>query len=98
MFTGYCADTIVGLHDTMPAMFSEGYQVACLKANHEVMDEFPDFIGEQVWNFADFETSQSIMRVQDNKKGVFNSERKPKMTAQMLRELWKALLDFGETL
>jgi len=24
-----------------------------LKANHEVMDEFPNFIGEQVWNFAD---------------------------------------------
>ena len=95
MFTEYGADTIAGFHDTMPAMFSEEYQVACLKANHEVMDEFPNFIGEQVWNFADFQTSQSIMRVQGNKKGVFTRERKPKMAAHYLRERWMAMPDFG---
>jgi beta-glucuronidase len=59
------------------------------------MDEFPNFIGEQVWNFADFQTSQSIMRVQGNKKGVFTRERKPKMAAHMLRERWMAIPDFG---
>jgi beta-glucuronidase len=95
MFTEYGADTIAGLHDTTPAMFSEEYQVECLKANHEVMDEFPTFIGEQVWNFADFQTSQSIMRVQGNKKGVFTRERKPKMAAHYLRERWMAIPDFG---
>jgi beta-glucuronidase len=95
MFTEYGADTIAGLHDTTPAMFSEEYQAECLKANHEVMDEFPDFIGEQVWNFADFQTSQSIMRVQGNKKGVFTRERKPKMAAHYLRERWMAMPDFG---
>jgi beta-glucuronidase len=95
MFTEYGADTIAGFHDTTPAMFSEEYQVACLKANHEVMDEFPTFIGEQVWNFADFQTSQSIMRVQGNKKGVFTRERKPKMAAHMLRQRWMAIPDFG---
>lgn len=95
MFTEYGADTIAGFHDTTPVMFTEEYQVECLKANHEVMDEFPNFVGEQVWNFADFATSQGIMRVQGNKKGVFTRERKPKMAAHMLRERWKAIPDFG---
>jgi beta-glucuronidase len=95
MFTEYGADTIAGFHDTTPTMFSEEYQVACLQANHEVMDQFPSFIGEQVWNFADFQTSQGIMRVQGNKKGVFTSVRKPKMAAHSLRKRWRAIPDFG---
>jgi len=95
MLTEYGADTIAGLHDMTPAMFSEEYQVECLKANHEVADEFPTFIGEQVWNFADFQTSQGIMRVQGNKKGVFTSVRKPKMAAHSLRQRWLAIPDFG---
>jgi beta-glucuronidase len=95
MFTEYGADTIAGLHDTTPVMFSEEYQVECLQANHEVIDEFPNFVGEQVWNFADFQTSQGIIRVQGNKKGVFTRERKPKMAAHMLRKRWMAIPDFG---
>lgn len=95
MFTEYGADTIAGFHDTTPVMFTEEYQVACLQANHEVTDEFPTFIGEQVWNFADFQTSQGIMRIQGNKKGVFTRERKPKMAAHYLRERWLAMPDFG---
>ena len=95
MFTEYGADTIAGLHDTTPTMFSEEYQVACLKANHEVIDQFPTFIGEQVWNFADFQTSQGIIRVQGNKKGVFTNVRKPKMAAHYLRERWRAIPEFG---
>ena len=87
--------TIVGFHDTTPTMFSEEYQVACLQANHEVVDECPTFIGEQVWNFADFATSQGIIRVQGNKKGVFTRERKPKMAAHYLRERWTKIPDFG---
>ena len=95
MFTEYGADTIAGFHDTNPTMFSEEYQVECLKANNEVVDEFSSFIGEQVWNFADFQTSQGIIRVQGNKKGVFTRERKPKMAAHMLRARWMAIPDFG---
>jgi beta-glucuronidase len=95
MFTEYGADTIAGFHETTPVMFTEEYQVACLQANHEVTDEFPTFIGEQVWNFADFQTSQGIIRVQGNKKGVFTRERKPKMAAHYLRERWQAIPDFG---
>lgn len=95
MFTEYGADTIAGFHETTPVMFTEEYQVECLKANHEVIDEFPTFIGEQVWNFADFQTSQGIIRVQGNKKGVFTREREPKMAAHYLRERWKAIPNFG---
>ena len=60
-----------------------------------MVDEFPNFIGEQVWHFTDFQTSQGIMRVQGNKKGVFTRERKPKMAAHYLRERWLKIPDFG---
>ena len=76
-------------------MFSEEYQVAYLQANHEVIDAYPTFIGEQVWNFADFQTSQGIMRVHGNKKGVFTRDRTPKMAAHALRTRWLAIPDFG---
>ena len=95
MFTEYGADTIAGFHDTTPTMFTEEYQVAYLRANHEVIDTYPTFVGELVWNFADFATSQGVIRVQGNKKGVFTRDRKPKMAAHALRERWLAIPDFG---
>ena len=95
MFTEYGADTVAGMHDTVPVMFSEEYQVEYYKANHEVVDKFKNFVGEQVWNFADFATSQGIIRVQGNKKGIFTRERKPKMIAHSLRERWTNIPEFG---
>lgn len=95
MFTEYGADTVCGMHDTTSVMFTEEYQVEYLEANHEVVDKFPNFIGEQVWNFADFATSQGIIRVQGNKKGVFTRDRKPKMAAHYLRNRWHNIPDFG---
>ena len=47
--------------------------------NNKVFDEFDFVVGEQAWNFADFATSQSLLRVQGNKKGLFTRDRKPKM-------------------
>ncbi len=95
MFTEYGADTVCGMRDTTSVMFTEEYQVEYLEANHEVVDKFPNFVGEQVWNFADFATSQGIIRVQGNKKGVFTRERKPKMAAHYLRNRWHNIPDFG---
>lgn len=95
MFTEYGADTVCGMRDTTSVMFTEEYQVEYLEANHEIVDKFPNFIGEQVWNFADFATSQGIIRVQGNKKGVFTRERKPKMAAHYLRNRWHNIPDFG---
>jgi len=95
MMTEYGADTVAGLHDVDPVMFTEEYQVEYLRANHEIFDEFDHFIGEQVWNFADFNTSQGIIRVQGNKKGIFTRDRKPKYAAHELRQRWLAIPDFG---
>ncbi|WP_134700871.1 beta-glucuronidase [Ammoniphilus sp. YIM 78166] len=95
IMTEYGADTVAGLHDVDPVMFTEEYQVEYLRANHEVFDEFENFVGEQVWNFADFSTSQGIIRVQGNKKGIFTRERKPKYAAHELRKRWTAIPDFG---
>ena len=95
MFTEYGADTVCGLHDTVPVMFTEEYQVDYYKVNHQVVDSLENFVGEQVWNFADFATSQGIMRVQGNKKGIFTRDRKPKLAAHYLRERWTNIPDFG---
>jgi beta-glucuronidase len=95
MFTEYGADTVAGMHDAAPVMFTEEYQVEYYKANHEVIDEFSNFIGEQAWNFADFATSQGVIRVQGNKKGIFTRDRKPKLAAHALRERWMNIPDFG---
>ncbi|BFT71533.1 beta-glucuronidase [Paenibacillus sp. P36] len=95
IMTEYGADTIAGLHDVDPVMFTEEFQVEYLRANHEVFDEFSTFVGEQVWNFADFNTSQGVIRVQGNKKGIFTRDRKPKYAAHELRKRWLAIPDFG---
>ncbi|MDT0123008.1 beta-glucuronidase [Paenibacillus sp. RRE4] len=94
MMTEYGADTVAGLHDVEPVMFTEEYQVEFYKANHEVFDEFEHFVGEQVWNFADFATSQGIIRVQGNKKGIFTRDRKPKAIAHELKRRWTSIPDF----
>lgn len=95
MMTEYGADTVAGFHDVDPVMFTEEYQVEFLKANHEIFDEFENFVGEQVWNFADFQTSQGIIRVQGNKKGTFTRDRKPKMAAHELRRRWTEIPNFN---
>ncbi len=95
MFTEYGADTVGGFHDTVPVMFTEEYQVEYYKMNHRIMDGLQNMIGEQVWNFADFATSQGILRVQGNKKGIFTRDRRPKLVAHYLRDRWKGIPDFN---
>ncbi|MDC6377566.1 beta-glucuronidase [Staphylococcus warneri] len=95
MFTEYGADTLAGLHAIDDQMFTEEYQLNYYKANHEIMDKYPQFIGEQTWNFADFETSNGIIRVQGNKKGIFTRDRKPKAIAHYFKERWQHIPHFG---
>ncbi len=95
MLTEYGADTVAGLHAATPVMFTEEYQVDFFEAIHQVTDKFPSFVGEQVWNFADFATIQGIMRVDGNKKGVFTRDRRPKMAAHYFKERWRKIPDFG---
>jgi beta-glucuronidase len=91
VITEYGADTLAGAHSIHSLPWSEEYQSAFLKASHQVHDEFPEIAGEQVWNFADFQTKPGIFRVLGNKKGVFTRDRQPKAAAFELRSRWVGL-------
>ena len=76
-------------------MYTEEYQVEYYKGNNAILDEFAFVAGEQVWNFADFATSQGLLRVQGNKKGLFSRDRKPKLAAHYFHDRWNAIPEFG---
>lgn len=95
MYTEYGADTVAGMHSMFGEPFSEEFQEDYYRMNSKVFDEIKNFIGEQLWNFADFQTKFGIMRVQGNKKGVFNRAREPKLVVRYLRERWNNIPDFG---
>ena len=91
IMTEYGADTQAGLHSVYDQPWTEEYQSAYLAMNHRVFDRVEAFVGEQVWNFADFQTSHGVFRVDGNKKGVFTRDRKPKAAAHTLRARWTTL-------
>ncbi len=91
IMTEYGADTQAGLHSIFDSPWTEEYQSAYLEMNHRVFDRIDAFIGEQVWNFADFQTSAGVFRVDGNKKGVFTRDRRPKAAAHALRARWTGL-------
>jgi beta-glucuronidase len=88
--TEYGADAMPGLRTLDAVVWSEDYQAALLETYHRVFDRIDAVVGEQVWNFADFATPPSFMRVDGNKKGVFTRDRKPKLAAHHLRRRWLA--------
>lgn len=94
LFTEYGADTVAGLHAFDDIPFTEEYQVRYYEMYHKVFDDYPLIAGEQVWNFADFETKVGVNRVQGNKKGIFTRQRQPKMIAHELRKRWTNIPDF----
>lgn len=95
IFTEYGADTLASEHKLLSVMWSQEYQDEYLKMTHEVFDSYDFIKGEQIWNFADFQTTEGIMRVNGNKKGVFTRQRQPKDIAYKLKERWENLpLDY----
>lgn len=96
VITEYGVDTVPGLHKVPAVMFSEEFQVQFLEKYHNVFDEFPEVVGEQVWNFADFMTKQDTVRVDGNKKGIFTRDRQPKMAQYTLQKRWKSPLREGK--
>lgn len=88
LMTEYGADTYAGLHTVLDVPWSEEYQTAFLDMYHRVFDEVEGFVGEHVWNFADFQTVSGTTRVDGNKKGVFTRDRRPKAAAHTLRKRW----------
>ena len=91
MMSEYGADTQPGLHSVWDMPWTEEYQTDLLATYHRVFDRIPEFVGEHVWNFADFMTGPGIHRVDGNKKGVFTRDRKPKSAAFSLRGRWRGL-------
>ncbi len=95
MITEYGADAIAGIHECVAEMFSEEYQVEFYARQNAEFDKRQFFIGEHVWNFADFATIQGCMRADGNKKGLLTRDRRPKMAAHYFRKRWKDLPNFG---
>lgn len=91
IFTEYGADTDGSLHKLPSAMWSQEYQKEYLNMQHEIFDSYSFVKGEQIWNFADFQTTEGIMRVNGNKKGVFTRQRQPKDIAYLLKNRWENL-------
>lgn len=88
IMTEYGADTMAGLHSLHNLPWSEEFQVQFYEMYHRVHDRIESMAGEQVWNFADFQTAIQIFRIDGNKKGIFTRDRKPKAIAHELRKRW----------
>ena len=89
IFTEYGADTDEAEHKLPSVMWSQEYQKEYLEMCHRVFDSYDFIKGEQVWNFADFQTTEGIMRVNGNRKGIFTRQRQPKEAAYYLKERWE---------
>jgi beta-glucuronidase len=89
MLTEFGADAVAGMHAQPPEMFSEEYQADLIVRTIGLLRLKPYLIGEHVWNMCDFKTSQGVGRVGAlNHKGVFTRDRRPKLAAHRLHELW----------
>lgn len=91
IFTEYGADTLASEHKLPSVMWSQEYQNEYLDMNHRVFDAYDWVQGELMWNFADFQTTEGIMRVNGNKKGAFTRQRQPKDVAYLLKNRWESL-------
>ncbi|XP_060522548.1 beta-glucuronidase [Cylas formicarius] len=90
----YGGDTLEGLHFVPDYIWSEEYQVGLLSKHFEAFDILRKegfFIGEFIWNFADFKTAQVYTRVGGNKKGIFTRSRQPKSSAHHIRKRYWGL-------
>ncbi|XP_063225193.1 beta-glucuronidase-like isoform X1 [Bacillus rossius redtenbacheri] len=90
----YGADAISGLHTLPSFVWTEDYQVELLQRHFQAFDKLRQedfFIGEMIWNFADFATRQDTTRVVGNHKGVFTRQRQPKASAYTLRTRYRQL-------
>ncbi|WP_156010911.1 beta-glucuronidase [Streptococcus ruminantium] len=94
LMTEYGADTLPGLHSLWNIPYTEEFQIAYYDMNHRVFDRIPNLIGEQVWNFADFETNVMIFRIQGNHKGLFSRNRQPKQIVGEIKKRWTSIPNY----
>ena len=100
MVSEFGADTVPGLHNDPPLMFTEEYQRDFYSAYYSVFDNVsslihPDsgyFVGEFPWVMFDFATEQSITRIGGlNRKGLFTRQRQPKAAAFLVKSRYEQL-------
>ena len=91
IFTEYGTDNLSGAHKLPSVMWSAEYQNEYLEMTHAVFDHYDFVQGELVWNFADFQTTEGILRVDGNKKGIFTRQRQPKDAAFTFKRRWESL-------
>ncbi|KAJ8959148.1 hypothetical protein NQ318_022409 [Aromia moschata] len=75
-------------------IWSEEYQTDMMSRHFEAFDQLREkgwFVGEMIWNFADFKTAQTYLRVGGNKKGLFTRQRQPKASAHLMRRRYWSL-------
>lgn len=90
LFSEFGADAMAGMHSIPAQVFTEDYQRDLIQMYLDVTAKHDFVIGMHIWNFADFQATQSISRVGGmNLKGVFTRARQPKMAAHLLRDRWK---------
>jgi beta-glucuronidase len=89
------ADTIAGFHSMFLQQFTEEFQVRFLVDYINVLETKKAVAGMHIWNFADFNTGMSPLRVNGNRKGLFTRERTPKSAAFAVRKLWTGKDDCG---
>jgi beta-glucuronidase len=89
IMTEFGADTIPGHHAQPPEMFSEEYQAEFIARYLELFKTRKFVVGEHIWNLCDFKTGQAVHRMGGmNLKGLFTRDRRPKLAAHRVRELW----------
>lgn len=94
MISEFGADAVAGMHSIPPKVFTEEYQTDLIMMYLDVTAKRDFVIGMHIWNFADFQATQSTGRVGGmNLKGVFTRARQPKMVAHSLRERWASAED-----
>lgn len=91
VFTEFGADTLASAHSLPGVMWSQEYQSDVMAHTFAVFDRYDFIQGELVWNFADFQANQGIMRVLGNKKGVFTRDRQPKEAAYRMKQRWEKI-------
>lgn len=91
ILTEFGTDTLPGHHAEPPEMFSEEYQAEFLAKYIAMLDSKPFVVGQHIWNLCDFKTSQGVIRANSyNHKGVFTRDRRPKLAAHRVREIWRS--------
>lgn len=91
----YGAGSVVGLRDLPEFIWTEDYQAVFLEEFMKGFDTLRKndwFLGEMVWNFADFLVPPDFVRPKFCMKGVFTRNRKPKLAAYIVRNRYQKLI------